>query len=277
MNRIHAMRRAALLLLAVCLSCMPAMLTAQCKVRNTAFAAGESVKYDLYYDLGLIWKKVGFASLTTRNSTSQKDAYDLELMAVGNKTADAIFRLRDTLSCRISTDLVPLYYKKAAEEGKRYTIDQAWYTYNNGVTNVRQKRIRPGKDDIDTSASDSRCIYDMLSIIARARNFDMSAFEKSPGIKLPLATGRKVEEVTLTYLGKEEIKGKDGRKYRCLGFSIVTHDDKDDEDEEILRFHVTDDGNHLPVKINFSLKIGAAVAYLKSYEGTLYPFDSVVK
>ena len=252
--------------------------SAQCKVKNVAFAAGENISYDLYYDWGIIWKKVGYANMETKTSRSRgSGAYDIKLLAIGNKTADIIFRLRDTLMCTVSKDLEPIYYKKAAEEGDRYSIDEAWYTYNNGVTHVAQKRTRPGKNDLNTSYDDSRCVYDMLSIIARARNYDMSSFEKTQKIKLPLATGRKVEEVTMKYLGKDKVKGKDGNTYRCLGFSIVTHDDKDNKDEELLRFFVSDDRNHLPVRIDFSLKIGAAVAYLKSAKGTLYPFDSIIK
>ncbi len=269
------LRTACLLVIAVTVTLSA---SGQCKVKNEAFAAGENITYDLYFDWGIIWKKVGYANMETRTSRSGgTGAYDIKLMAIGNKTADIIFRLRDTLMCTVSKNLEPIYYKKAAEEGDRYSIDEAWYTYNNGVTHVAQKRTRPGKNDLNTLYDDSRCVYDMLSIIARARNYDMSSFEKTPKIKLPLATGRKVEEVTMKYLGKDKVKGKDGNTYRCLGFSIVTHDDKDNKDEELLRFFVSDDKNHLPVRIDFSLKIGAAVAYLKSAKGTLYPFDSIVR
>ena len=271
-----SMRTACLLVIAVMGFTLSA--SAQCKVRNEAFASGENISYDLYFDWGIFWKKVGYARLETMASRSGGNgAFDIKLMAVGNKSADIIFRLRDTLMCTVSKDLEPIYYKKAAEEGDRYSIDEAWYTYNNGVTHVAQKRTRPGKEDLNTSHDDSRCVYDMLSIIARARNYDMSDFEKTPKVQLPLATGRKVEEVTMSYLGKNEVKGKDGYTYRCLGFSIVTRDDKNNKDEELLRFFVSDDRNHLPVRIDFSLKIGAAVAYLKSAEGTLYPFDSTVR
>ncbi len=270
------MRATFLLVVAVMGFTLP--VSAQCEVRNEAFASGEDVSYDLYFDWGIIWKKVGYARLETMTSKSEGDgALDIKLMAVGNKSADIIFRLRDTLMCTVSKNLEPIYYKKAAEEGDRYSIDEAWYTYNNGITHVAQKRTRPGKDDLNTSHDDSRCVYDMLSIIARARNYNMSDFEKTPKIQFPLATGRKVEEVTMSYLGKSEVKGKDGCTYRCLGFSIVTRDDKSNKDEELLRFFISDDRNHLPVRIDFSLKIGAAVAYLKSAEGTLYPFDSMVK
>lgn len=33
------------------------LLAQQCEVANTAFKEGESVRYDLYFDWGIIWKR----------------------------------------------------------------------------------------------------------------------------------------------------------------------------------------------------------------------------
>ena len=53
----------------VCLLVVAVMVglsaSAQCKVKNVAFAAGENISYDLYYDWGIIWKKVGYANMET--------------------------------------------------------------------------------------------------------------------------------------------------------------------------------------------------------------------
>ena len=39
------------------LALMPLQVKAQqCEVENLAFKAGESVRYDLYFDWGIIWK-----------------------------------------------------------------------------------------------------------------------------------------------------------------------------------------------------------------------------
>lgn len=242
---------------------------------NTAFSSGEEVAYDLYFDWGIIWKKVGYASMKTE-FTKSKAAYDISLLAVTNKTADKLFKMRDTLTCRLSETLEPLYYRKAAEEGSRYSVDEAWYSYQDGVAHVNQVRKRPDRDPVETSHSDKRCIYDMLSIIAVARNFDLSSLQKGHKTVLPMATGRRIEDLTLTFLGNEKIKAKDGNAYRCKGFSIITKD-KDGDDEEMLRFYVTDDKNHLPVRIDFNMKIGSAKAFLKRVSGNMFQFSSIVE
>ena len=253
------------------------LLAQQCEVANTAFKEGESVRYDLYFDWGIIWKKVGYATFSTEKTVYEgQPAYDIRLMAVGSKEADMLFKLRDSLQVYMTERLEHLYYKKAAEEGSHYSVDEAWYERENGVSKVHQLRTRPGVADftpIESDTEDSRCIYDMLSIIARARNFSAEHFMQGHQTTLPLATGRKVEEETLICLGDNTIKAKDGKKYACKGFSLYAFD-KDGDKKEILRFYITDDANRLPVRIDFYLKIGSAKAYLKEVKGNAHPLTS---
>ena len=114
---------------------------AQCVAKNEAFQSGEHVMYDLYFNWKFIWKKVGLASLTTNGTTyHSKPAYRFNLLSAGSKKTDFFFKMRDTLTCYVSDKLEPLYFRKAAEEGKRYTVDEAWFSYNDGVATVKQKR-----------------------------------------------------------------------------------------------------------------------------------------
>lgn len=273
----------ALALLALLLSFCSPMVQAQLvrtpfAVENTAFKAGEHVEYELFFDWGIIWKKVGTASLiTTAASHNGQDGFDIRLLSGTNKSADLFFKLRDTLQCSITENLEPLYYKKAAEESDHYSVDQAWYSYEGGNASVKMLRTRPDREPLHTSHTDSRCIYDMLSIIARTRNYDLSRFAKGHKMALPLATGRRVDEVTLEYLGPETIKAKNSVSYRCKGFSIYTYDKESKKSKEMLRFYVTDDDNHLPVRIDFYLKIGSAKAYLSGVSGNRHTLSSVVK
>lgn len=60
--------------------------------------------------------------------------------SVGSKKTDFFFKMRDTLTCYVSDKLEPLYFRKAAEEGKRYTVDEAWFSYDDGIATVKQRR-----------------------------------------------------------------------------------------------------------------------------------------
>lgn len=250
---------------------------AQCTAKNDAFQSGEVVTYDLYFNWSFIWKKVGYASLSTHASTYQSTpAYRFDLLSVGSKQTDFFFKMRDTLTCYVSNRLEPLYFRKAAEEGKRYTIDEAWFSYADGLSNVRQRRTWRDRPAQEMEYSDSRCIFDMLSILAQARSYDPTDYTVGQRILFPMATGRRVEEQTLIFRGRKEIEANDKTTYRCLVFSFVEQDKKGKE-KEVITFFVSDDRNHLPIRLDLYLHFGSAKAFLKSAKGVKYPMASIVK
>lgn len=250
---------------------------AQCTAVNTAFKSGEHVMYDLYFNWKFIWKKVGLASLTINETTYHSNpAYRFNLLSVGSKKTDFFFKMRDTLTCYVSDKLEPLYFRKAAHEGDRYTIDEAWFSYKGGVSSVKQKRTwrSPIREPQEMEHSDSRCIFDMLSILAQARSYNPNDYKVGDRILFPMATGRQVEEQTLIYRGKQEIEASNDTLYRCLVFSFVEY--KKGKEKEVITFFVSDDKNHLPVRLDMYLNFGSAKAYLKSVRGNRYPMTSAV-
>lgn len=272
-------QRIAGLLLLAGLLCLGGMMPvqAQCVAKNEAFQSGEHVMYDLYFNWKFIWKKVGLASLTTNATTYRsRPAYRFNLLSVGSKKTDFFFKMRDTLTCYVSDKLEPLYFRKAAEEGKRYTVDEAWFSYNDGVSAVKQRRTwhNPVREPQEMEYSDSRCIFDMLSILAQARSYDPKDYKIGEKILFPMATGRRVEEQTLIYRGKEEIEANNDTIYRCLVFSFVEY--KKGKEKEVITFFVSDDKNHLPIRLDMYLNFGSAKAFLKSVRGNRYPMTSVV-
>ena len=205
------------------------------------------------------------------NMPADKDAL-LALQIGGRSIADQISEQTGV----IGEKLEPRYFRKGAEEGKRYTVDEAWFSYKDGLCFVNQKRTyRDGNFD-QAVASDSRCIYDMLSILAQARSYDPADYKIGDKIKFPMATGRKVEEQTLIYRGKENVKAENGTTYRCLIFSLVEYDKKGKE-KEVITFFITDDLNHLPVRLDLYLNFGSAKAFLNDVRGNRHPLTSIVK
>ena len=255
-------------------------LNAQCPAENKAFKSGEHVMYDLYFNWKFIWVKAGIASLTTNATTyQQKPAFCFNLLSVSSKRVDFFFKMRDTLTCYVSDRLEPLYFRKGAEEGKRYTVDEAWFSYKDGVSHVRQSRSWLGGRVDTMSYSDSRCIFDMLSILAQARSYDPKDYKIGQKIRFPMATGRKVEEQTLIYRGKENITANNDTTYRCLVFSFVEYvkDGNKEKEKEVITFFVSDDKNHLPIRLDLYLNFGSAKAFLTSVRGNRYPLTCIVE
>ena len=127
-------RKIALLLLSIF---MFSAASAQCTFKNTAFKGGEFLSYNLYYNWKFVWVKAGTASMyTVQSNYKGKPAYRASLTTRGNNKVDEMFVLRDTLLCYSSLDMAPLYFRKGAREGERYTVDEVWYSYPNGKSHV---------------------------------------------------------------------------------------------------------------------------------------------
>lgn len=252
-------------------------LQAQCDRNNTAFKAGESLTYDLYFNWKFIWIKAGTASYKISSSQYDgKEALRTDLLFQSNKRCSSVFPMKDTLISYTTPKLTPLYFRKGAFEGKRYTVDEVWYDYSGGKCNLKQKFLdRHGKIH-DTTHSSAECNYDMLSILNVARSFDAANYKKGHRIYFPMATGKKVEEQILIYQGKEEFEANDDVTYRCLVFTLLDYEEKKKE-KELLRFYITDDANHLPVRIDFFLRFGTAKAFYVSGKGLRNPQTSIIK
>ena len=250
---------------------------AQCGIENKAFKSGEFVGYDLYFNWKFVWLKVGTASMSTVQSKyNGQDAYRCSLITRGNDQLDNVFIMRDTLLCYTDMDLAPLYFRKGAREGKRYYVDELWYSYPNSNCHLKMHRIEADGEEHLKDAEYKDCIYDMMSIYLRARNFDASNLKEGDKIPLPIADGIKIVNSWLKYNGKTNVKMKNSNnKYRCLVFSFIEREDG--KNRELIRFYITDDKNHLPVRLDMFLNFGSAKAYLTGYKGLRNPMESKIE
>ncbi len=254
-----------------------ASVYAQCAAKNEAIQPGERLTYELKFNWKFIWVNAGEAKMDLLPiNYGGKPCYQTTLLAISNKKVDFFFKMRDTLTCITTERLEPVYFRKGAEEGRRYTVDEAWFNFKNGNCYVDQKRTYKDGEIILTKDTLNQCVFDMLSILLQARSFDPTSYKVGDKILFPMATGRRVEEQTLIYRGKEIFKAENEVKYRCLVFSLVEYDQKRKE-KEVITFYVTDDKNHLPVRLDLYLNFGSAKAFLQTIEGNRHPLTSIVK
>lgn len=166
-------------------------VSAQCTFRNTAFKSGEFLTYNLYYNWKFVWVKAGNASMSIVQTTRHgKPAYRGSLVTRGNKRVDDIFVLRDTLLCYSGTDLAPMYFRKGAHEGKRYTVDEVFYSYSGGRCHLKQHRQQHDGKHVWKNATYDDCVFDMMNIFLRARSFNPANWKKGYTVKFPIADVR---------------------------------------------------------------------------------------
>lgn len=247
---------------------------AQCGIENTAFKSGEELDYDLYFNWKFIWMKVGTASMDTKFTKFEgKDAWKSYLITRGNSKLDKFFMMRDTLLSYCNPDLSPLYFRKGALEGDSYYVDEIWYSYPHGYSQLKKHRITSSGEHLWKTSTYNACIYDMMSIFLRSRNFDASKIKKGEVIPMPISDAMNLNNSWLEFRGKENFKMNDTKeKFRCLVFSF--YERENNKSKELIRFWITDDQNHIPVRLDMFLSFGSAKAYLKSYKGVRSPMTS---
>ena len=248
-----------------------------CGIENVAFNSGERLTYNLYFNWKFVWFKVGEAKMNTDLTTFEgKKAWRSSLVTGGNKRLDKFFTMRDTLLSYCSTDLSPLYFRKGAREGKRYYIDELWFTYPQNTCKLRMHRIDADGEEHWKDARYKDCIYDMMSSFLRARNFNAENMKVGDRIAMPISDAKHVSHSWLQFVGRETFKVEDTKeKFRCLVFSFIEREDG--ENHELIRFFITDDKNHIPVRLDLNLSFGSAKAYLKSYKGIRNEMTSKIK
>ena len=251
--------------------------SAQCTFRNTAFKSGERLTYNLYFNWKFVWVKVGSASFDTDQTQFHgRSAYRGSLITRGNGRADKFFVLRDTLLCYNSLEMAPLYYRKGAREGKRYTVDEVWYSYPNGDCHVRQHRRKHDGSHSHEQHTYRDCVYDMMSIFLRARSFNPEGWKKGHNVDFPMVDGDSRDPARLHYEGKVNVKADDGHTYRCLKLAYLESEDGKPY-KKIVDFFVSDDANHIPVRLDLHLRFGSAKAFLVGYKGVKGEIKSRVK
>ncbi len=273
----HRLLIAKVTLAILCLaSAGTARAQANCGIENKAFKAGEFLSYDLYFNWQFVWMKVGTASMSIVNSVyNGQQAYRTSLITRGSQKLDNMFVMRDTLLCYTDHGLSPLYFRKGAREGKRYYVDELWYTYPKGNCHLRMHRIDADGEVHWKDAEYKSCIYDMMSIFLRARNFNAATLKVGQNIPMPISDAKHLSNSWLKYTGKTTLKMKNSsEKYRCMVFSFIEREHG--KNHELIRFYITDDKNHLPVRLDMFLSFGSAKAYLTGMKGLRNPMESKV-
>lgn len=238
-----------------------------CNLKNTAFSNGEKLKFSVFYNLSAVWVQAGEANFTT-NLTSMYSQPAYHITGVGKTLSsyDWIFKVRDTYQTYIDTsNLLPMRFLRDVNEGG--------YKFKNDVVFYQdiKKAISGGK-----SYQTPVCVQDVLSAIYYARNIDYDKYKAGDKIPLNLFLDDEVFEMYIHYKGKEKIKTKYGQ-FNAIKLQVLLIEGTIFKGGEKMVIWVSDDKNHIPLRIESPILVGSIKVDMMKYENLRHPLSSLIK
>lgn len=262
------MKKINLLALFILFAFTPQWAQAQCNVKNTAFKSGENIKYDLYFNYGIVNAKAGTGSLSVTESNYRgQPAYRtyMQLNTIG--LAGNMYTVNDTLTSYVDMNLRPLLFTKEAFEGKDYSTERQSYSYKGNTINIRAMRTFRGEQKFDENVTTHKCTYDYLSILPYVRNLDYTGMKTGDKKHIQFLSGKDIVNMSVNYLGTSTIKANDGKRYEVINISMTILDDAFKNPKDAIKASLTNDKNRIPVIIDTILKIGSVRAVLRDVSG----------
>lgn len=237
-----------------------------CNVRNTAFAAGETITFKVFYTLAGAYFGAGEATFnTTLEKLNNKPVYHVVGDGKTYSFYDKFFRVRDKYETYIDTaTLQPYRFIRNIDEGgyKKYENVTFNKTTNTAVTNEGVYKV-------------PECIQDVLSAIFYARNIDFDKYKAGDKITFSMFLDNELFEMYIRYLGKETIKTKYG-KFRAVKFKPLLIKGTIFEGGEKMTVWVSDDKNHIPIRIESPISVGSVKVDMISYRNIRYTLSSLI-
>jgi hypothetical protein len=237
-----------------------------CGTRNSAFKKDENVTFTVFYSALGVYVNAGTASFTTSlEQLNNKPVYHVVASGSSNGSYDWIFKVRDKYETYMdTTTLQPYKFIRNVSEGsyKKYedvTFNHATKTAitNNGVYTV------------------PACIHDVISSVYYMRNIDFNKYKKEDKIPFSMFLDNETYSLYIKYMGKETVKTKYG-KFKAIKFKPLLLKGELFSGGEKMTVWVSDDANHLPLRIESPIAVGSIKVDMMLYKNLRYPLTSLI-
>lgn len=237
-----------------------------CQMHNTAFQAGEFLTYKVYYTVVGAYFGAGEATFSASLETyNNKPVYHVVGDGKSYSFYDKIFKVRDKYESYIDTaTLQPYKFIRNVYEGgyKKYESVTFNKNTNTAITNDGVFKV-------------PSCVQDVISAIFYARNIDFDKYKPGDRIPFTMFLDNEVYNMYIRYLGKEVVKTKYG-KFHAVKFKPLLIQGTIFEGGEKMTVWVSDDSNHIPVRIESPITVGSVKVDLIGYRNIRHDFKGLI-
>ncbi len=238
-----------------------------CGIRNKCFSSGESITLKVFYNVAGLYVDAGTATFSAQlEKYNGKTVYHTVGEGWSNASYDWIFKVRDRYESYVDTaTMKPYRFIRNVSEGKYKKHENASFNHEaNSVVTTRGVYKTP------------ECIQDVISAVYYARNIDFEKYKPGEKIYLSVFLDDEVHNIYVRYMGKETVKTKYG-KFRAIKFKPFLIKGSLFEGGEKMSVWVTDDANHLPLRIETPIVVGNIKVDMMGYRNLRHPLSSMIK
>ena len=226
------------------------------------YKLGEYASYTLHF--GVITVGVADLEITECIQLDNSSVFHIVGKAKTASFFDWFFKVRDVYETFIDTStLLPVMFKRDVNEGG-YLINQI-YQFNHDKGRFLTK---------DSSFSISTNTQDMLSAFFLARTFKKDGILKGKSFYVPIFMDEENFQLEIKYLSNEVIDTKWG-KIDCMVFQPKMQEGRVFEHEEQLKIWITNDSNHLLLKVEAEIWAGTVRVVLDDYKKLKHPLTII--
>ncbi len=235
------------------------------QAQDDAWRTGEKIDYTVFYTVLGLYVNAGSASFTTSTAVHQdRPVYHVVGVGKTNPKYDWIFKVRDRYETFIDQESKkPVKFIRNVHEGN-------YKRYEEVVFNHHEKSAVTKKGIYKIPAE----VQDVVSSLYFARNLDYDNFKPGEKINFSMFLDDEVYNMYIRYMGKETIETKYGT-YKAIKLKPLLIKGNVFEGGEKMTVWVTDDANHIPVRIESDISVGKIKVDLKSYKNLKYPLSSL--
>jgi len=237
-----------------------------CGINNKTFLSGERITFKVFYSVIGIFIEAGTAQFSmNREMLNSKPVFHAVGEGFSNPRYDWIFRVRDRYESYIDTlTLKPYKFIRNVDEGGYKKFENV--TFNHEAKTATSK---------NGTFSVPPCVQDVVSTMYYARNIDYDKYKPNDKIPFSMFLDDEVNNLYIKYVGKETIKTKYG-KFRAIKLKPLLVKGNMFEGGEKMTLWVSDDPNHIPLRIESPISVGSVKVDMMGYSNLRYPMTSRV-
>ena len=238
--------------------------------QNNSVAAGEKLVFTASYNMsGLLTDLAQVTMETSEVKTSTNTLLRLKCKARTFAKWDHFFKINDLYESYVSpTTLKPYLYKRDINEGGYYKFMQYNYNHKTGtVKSLKRKRRGDGTFwDENKNLNIGTATKDLVATLYHSRTLDIHKAGVGSTDTFSVLMDNKEYDVSITFLSKETINTKIGRK-ECYKLSIAINNSDVLKGSNDNLLWLTADNNKIPVYAKFKVPVGNGELKIQSATG----------